>query len=89
MTPLRTLVPALFLTVSLSLVLPVPLWAQEKDVKTPPKETSTPVKKEATKKVQSPALSREDRAVVRNLDLLQMMTLLKDLNVLAPTEEKK
>lgn len=89
MNRVRTAIPAFMLLASLLLLLPRGLQAQEKSGSAQGKPEKPPVVKSEKEPSKTPTLSREDREVVQNLNLLEMMDLLKDMDTLAQTEDKK
>lgn len=89
MNRVRAALSAFLLLVSLLLFLPARSWAQEKPAGGRKKTGKASVEKAERKGAPAPALTKEDRAIVQNLDLLEKMALLQDMDVLASTEEKK
>ncbi len=89
MIRLRSAIPALLLPVLLLLSWPAGVRAEEKpaDVHGAKEKSAGKTPEKKPNKVSS--LSKEDREVVKNLDLLEMMALLKDMDVLTETEDKK
>jgi hypothetical protein len=83
---------ALLLLTSLTLLNPRVLSAEERSGATT-KENSEkmirPEKKEKNTQADATPMTREDREIVKNLDLLEMMTLLQDMDVVAASMEEK
>ncbi len=83
---------ALLLLTSLTLLRPPVLSAEERAgaaTKENSEKMTRPEKKEKNTQAAVTPMTREDREVVKNLDLLEMMTLLQDMDVVAASMEEK
>jgi hypothetical protein len=84
---------ALLLLVSLTLLLPPALSAEDRagaTTKENSEKMTRPEQKGKNAKTSAIPMTREDREVVKNLDLLERMNLLQDMDVItASMEEKK
>jgi len=89
MNRLRSAIPAFLLPVLLLLSWPAVVRAEEKPAGAHPEKKRSAERTQEKKPNKVSSLSKEDREVVKNLDLLEMMTMLKDMDVLAQTEDKK